>query len=50
MHANNLIFCRKMMDKAAEKHISVGFLDPDLFTSTYISKHSHKLAKQSQMQ
>jgi hypothetical protein len=30
-------FCRKMMDKAAEKQISVGFLDPDLFTSTKIS-------------
>jgi hypothetical protein len=24
MHANNLIFCRKMMDKAVEKQISVG--------------------------
>jgi hypothetical protein len=36
MHANNLIF-RKMMDKAVEKQISVGLLDPDLFTSTNIS-------------
>jgi hypothetical protein len=25
MHANNLIFCRKIMDKAAEMQISVGF-------------------------
>jgi hypothetical protein len=40
MHANNLIFCSKMMDKAAEMQISVGFLDPDLFTSTNISQHS----------
>jgi hypothetical protein len=37
MHANNLIFCMKMMDKVAEKQISVGFLDLDLFTSTNIS-------------
>jgi hypothetical protein len=50
MNANNLIFCRKMMDKAAEKQISVGFLDPDLFTSTNIYQRSSKLAKQSQMQ
>jgi hypothetical protein len=28
------------MDKAAEKQISVGFLDPDLFSSTNISQHS----------
>jgi hypothetical protein len=28
------------MDKAAEKQISVGFLDPDLFTSTNISQRS----------
>jgi hypothetical protein len=40
MHANSLIFCRKMMDKAVEKQISVGFLDPDLFTSTNISQRS----------
>jgi hypothetical protein len=40
----------KMMDKAAEKQISVGFLDPDLFTSTHISHILSKLAKQSQMQ
>jgi hypothetical protein len=45
MHANNLIFCRKMMDKAAEMQISVGFLDPDLFTSTNISQHSRFVAK-----
>jgi hypothetical protein len=45
MHANNLIFCREMMDKAAEMHISVGFLDPDLFTSTNISQHSHQVGK-----
>jgi hypothetical protein len=38
MHANNLIFCRKLIDKAAEKRIDVGFLDPDLFTSTNISQ------------
>jgi hypothetical protein len=44
MHANNLIFCRKMMDKAAEKQISVGFLDP-IFLGVL-----SKLAKQSQMQ
>jgi hypothetical protein len=29
-----------MMDKAAEKLISVGFLDPDLFTSTNICQRS----------
>ena len=45
MHANNLIFCRKMMDKAAEMQISVGFLDPDLFTSTNISQHSRLVTK-----
>jgi hypothetical protein len=43
MHANNLIFCRKMMDKAAEKQTSVGFLDPDLFTSTKISQRSQQV-------
>jgi hypothetical protein len=37
MHANNLIFCRKMMDKTAEMQISVGVLDPNLLTSTNIS-------------
>jgi hypothetical protein len=45
MHANNLIFCREMMDKAAEKKISVGFLDPDLFTSTNISQRSQQVGK-----
>jgi hypothetical protein len=45
MHANNLIFCRKMMDKAAEMHISVDFLDPNLFTSTNISQRSHQVGK-----
>jgi hypothetical protein len=45
MHAKNLIFCRKMMDKAAEKRISVGFLDPDLFTSTNISQCSQQVGK-----
>jgi hypothetical protein len=39
MIANNLIFCKKMMDKAAEKQIGVGYLDPYLFTSTNISHH-----------
>jgi hypothetical protein len=29
MHANNLIFCKKMMDKAADMQINVGVLDPD---------------------
>jgi hypothetical protein len=48
MQANNFTFCRKMMDKAAEMQISVGFLDPDLFTSTNISQHSQQVAKQSQ--
>jgi hypothetical protein len=28
------------MDKTAEMWINVGFLDPDLFTSTNISQHS----------
>jgi hypothetical protein len=45
MHADKLIFCRKMMDKAAEKHISVRFLDPDLFTSTNIFHHSQQVVK-----
>jgi hypothetical protein len=45
MHANNLIFCSKMMDKAAEKQISVGVLDPDLFTSTNISQRSQQVGK-----
>jgi hypothetical protein len=40
MHANNLIFCRKMMDKAAEMQISVGFLDLDVFSSKNISQRS----------
>jgi hypothetical protein len=34
-----------MMDKAAEMQISVGFLDPELFTSTNISQHSHQFGK-----
>jgi hypothetical protein len=45
MHAINLIFCRKMVDKVAEMHISVGFLDPDLFTSTNISQRSQQVRK-----
>jgi hypothetical protein len=34
-----------MMDKAAEMHISVGFLDTDLFTSTNISHCSQQVGK-----
>jgi hypothetical protein len=34
-----------MMDKAAEMQISVGFLDPDLFTSKNISQRSHQVGK-----
>jgi hypothetical protein len=34
-----------MMDKAVEKHISVRFLDPDLFTLTNISQHSQQVGK-----
>jgi hypothetical protein len=34
-----------MMHKAAEMQISVGFLDPDLFTSTNISQRSHQVSK-----
>jgi hypothetical protein len=34
-----------MIDKAAEKQISVGFLDPDLFTSTNISQPSQQVGK-----
>jgi hypothetical protein len=34
-----------MMDKAAEKQTSVGFLDPDLFTSTNISQRSEQVGK-----
>jgi hypothetical protein len=45
MHANNLIFYKKMMDKSAEKQSSVGFLDLDLFTSTNISQHSQQVGK-----
>jgi hypothetical protein len=45
MHANNLIFCGKMMDKEAEQQISVGFLDPYLFTSTNISRRSQQVRK-----
>jgi hypothetical protein len=50
MHANNLIFCRKMIDKATKMQISVGFLDQDLFTSKIFLIILAKLAKQSQMQ
>jgi hypothetical protein len=45
MHANNLIFCKKMMDKAAKMQISVGFLDADFFNSTNISQRSHQVGK-----
>jgi hypothetical protein len=48
MHAKNLIFCRKMMDRAVEKQISVGFLDPDLFASTNISQCSQQVGKAMQ--
>jgi hypothetical protein len=34
-----------MMDKAAEMQNSVGFLDPDLFTSTNISNRSQQVGK-----
>jgi hypothetical protein len=34
-----------MMDKAVEKQISVGFLDPDLCTSTNISHCSQQVGK-----
>jgi hypothetical protein len=34
-----------MMDKAAEMQISVGFLDPDIFTSTNICQHSGLVIK-----
>jgi hypothetical protein len=34
-----------MMDKAAEMHISVGFLDLDLFSSTNISQRSQQVGK-----
>jgi hypothetical protein len=34
-----------MMDKVVEKQISVGFLGPDLFTSTNIPQHSHQVGK-----
>jgi hypothetical protein len=44
MHANNLIFCRKMIDKTTEMQISVRFFDPNLFTFTNIAQHS-RLAK-----
>jgi hypothetical protein len=45
MQANNLIFCKKMMDKAAEMQINVGFLDPDVFTSINISQRSQQVGK-----
>jgi hypothetical protein len=35
-----------MMDKAVEMQISVGFLDPDIFTSTNISQHSGLVVKE----
>jgi hypothetical protein len=34
-----------MVGKAMEMHISVGFLDPDIFTSTNISQHSGLIVK-----
>jgi hypothetical protein len=34
-----------MMDRAAEMQISVGFLDPDLFTLTNISQCSQQVSK-----
>jgi hypothetical protein len=34
-----------MMNKAAEKQISVGFFDLDLFTSTNISQQSQQVGK-----
>jgi hypothetical protein len=34
-----------MMDKEAKMHISVGFSDPDLFTSINISHRSQQLGK-----
>jgi hypothetical protein len=33
------------MYKVAKMQISVGFLDPDLFTSTNISQYSHQVGK-----
>jgi hypothetical protein len=45
MHANKLIFRSKMMDKAAGMQISVGILDPDLFTSKNISQRSQQVGK-----
>jgi hypothetical protein len=50
MDANNLIFCRKMMDKEAEMQISVEFLDPDFLHQQIFLSVLSKLAKQSQMQ
>jgi hypothetical protein len=34
-----------MMDKAEEMQISVGYLDPELFTSTNISQHFRLVTK-----
>jgi hypothetical protein len=34
-----------MMDKAVKMQISVGFLDPDIFTYTNISQHSGLVVK-----
>jgi hypothetical protein len=34
-----------MMDKVVEMPINVGFLDPDIFTSTNISQHSGLVIK-----
>jgi hypothetical protein len=34
-----------MMDKVVEMPINVGFLDPDIFTSTNISQHSGLIIK-----
>jgi hypothetical protein len=39
-----------MMDKAGEKQISVGFLDPDCLLQQIFLSILSKLAKQSQMQ
>jgi hypothetical protein len=33
------------VNKATKMQISVGFLDPDLFTSTNISQRSHQISK-----
>jgi hypothetical protein len=50
MHANNLIFSRKMMDKAAKKQMSVGLLEQICLLQQIFPSVLSKLAKQSQMQ